>query len=1750
MTFPCLVTGEDSWLCYQPDGRADVTKVLSGVGEVPTHSCQYWVNGVPAICSNWNKDTKKCEFKFGTTDEGEETDIPPPTGYNGSECDGLGRKSWCDQYTSTTTEGSDYICIAPCMERSGLGTQASGVDSPFLVRVKPDDIIGYNEEEGVGLCDGHGLGRGADNHGKSVEDLKKEPVNCNYYRPYSMGFGSLQPQEYINDSAGGIFIEEMIAQATADRQSRLPYHFKVYNLRARAQKCAYWDQDYGTNFTLNELGQIILTGEPFTGNKVSYCVCPDSASNPYKTRNLDSTKVRPLLRRVWSEEANAVICNGAKPECPCYTGEWLYNVDEKMLPGMRIEAEQILELRFWIHNWPDQETYERYFERIPGNHKDDPTTADIYTFSSWKKISYVDPGESIMAGKKIRLCFPTSPVGRTFDKDLYMKIDPVTFPKAYFKRGTSAENQVSYPTLVRDLEEFEPIPLEITYPYYYKNPYDLNFGCDIPTADVPPCIKRSNLITGDAISIVGNTVRNKTIITVNMSATTATFAGFNNYKSSFLVSEEHKPVFYNGIRKFIEQVREEDYLGEVLYEDTSDNYGVFNAGPVKLKLGLLNRVVVIVVLNNIELEFRTIDVWSQWHGGIVTQTEFEKSYPNNEPGYVDGEDAFLSPAGIVKLEAYPLKSGNKYDCKTRVLETMPFYKREALTLYDLKYEFNYTIKKITSTGQYSTKWIRVGNSGVLWIEIDDNNLNYIMDWGVDNILVTNPANTSKKTPEEPIEYEVVLPNNNHKRTNIPRNVVVIKPKNNKLIWVDKDATVKFDYWYEKIYNDNSTGEGVELVIPAAGDDTSRFSVSRMSIKEETNEEFKATYSISNIISETAAIMTLFVDEEETLVSTVATKLLVDIPRIKCRSVDAFYKWTTQVKRYQLEPSRGFVTDTQPNSFVGVETKFRVPPCGDHELQGLSDTGPMWYPFNGCSTYEFYDVATVTNYCTLAHEGIHRNDYRACGPDKNFVYVPGNAGSSNCVLKFFYHLAITADNQPSFCGWARISPWVNPVYYEQETWRLPPFGNTSRESVERFLSQEYITYISKIGGRPKLEHAWMPMVPDKDSFEITFNSLDTEGDGSVYTHSDPIYINQMNFVLAGYLAETFEDDRYRFEEVLNNRIERRVAYPPPLKEDHRGAFYAMYNFVHDDTAWVWREFWKSIERGRNDSERLRFVNVESPDYMYDMYKKEHRFIADEGFYDLTFEPPRVDEEGGLTNYPSIRLGNGPRRYFEIIYDNYDSGEIEWRDENHGVVDGSGDQEEDTELPYDLIRDEETWIQDVNLLLDAGYTTDENAAKDLDREIYLDYDYIFEEYNIKYYNQGIIAKIPKNRLRFMPVTKKPVNSTIATTVEYNKTPCGEDDASNIWLLDTDSTLTFNFSNKVCPSNVKILGILGVASCKEPGTEKTSFYELNKPGLTITSEFGEIAYTVPELASSYIANSKVEQLYSIEIDFELDPRAMTTKITDWVNITFKNEAGFYSKIISVNFEEAKYKKTKETIYVWERKYQRSVSDSLGDFNLNGPEQAIAPKIAFESGGLYFPEWTQRDRNIEAQDKLRGYYASVYYNDHVELDWGNGLDKEIDHQMVLYEEATNLDSLGDTRSYAAFLPPEIEERLSSARVDFRSSGLVITSEKLTWPRHYLHLEYERILNPWQPEGHIFSWSPNISWYHCYELGPKFAIYEPQFVHKHLPGFTEQTATPFEAYMGTVRNGYTQGKAASNAAFNASGYSAQGGDSYIGETA
>jgi len=164
------------------------------------------------------------------------------------------------------------------------------------------------------------------------------------------------------------------------------------------------------------------------------------------TTKCDLPEAAPWQEGFTEENPAAYGCNGAKPECPFYTGpKFTEIIDEKMDTGDRITAKQIMELRFYSNDWRSfsnpREVWEETFSE-----------PDIW---AWVRKTELDAGEREPPGP--------GRFDETTGKPLIQKVtienlnsdtpifsvDQPVVPST----GTPTINEApDYPTLVKEIE--------------------------------------------------------------------------------------------------------------------------------------------------------------------------------------------------------------------------------------------------------------------------------------------------------------------------------------------------------------------------------------------------------------------------------------------------------------------------------------------------------------------------------------------------------------------------------------------------------------------------------------------------------------------------------------------------------------------------------------------------------------------------------------------------------------------------------------------------------------------------------------------------------------------------------------------------------------------------------------------------------------------------------------------------------------------------------------------------------------------------------------------------------------------------------------------------------------------------------------------------------------------------------------------------------------------------------------------------
>jgi len=1658
------------------------------------NSCQYWVNNLPNKCRYWSDgDPGKCTFKKNDPEHG---DPLIPSGWNNTRCDFLGRNIGCSQYSGSDKLEDEYTCVAPNPFISGLyKPKTVGKDLIQYTAVPKADIGGYNE----GKCDGCGGGRGSEGHSIVGSDCaktanteyRKIPVICKYYRPWHMGFGAIEPKttsRKLETDKDGFYKDQR-----DEMEYRVPFNFQVFNARAKLQKCAYWDQDYGTDFVISLQGLIYLESEEEDLDASDLCTCPDSASNPYKTLSDDiPAQYEFIMANVWSE-AGEPVCNGAKPNCPCYTGHWIYCVEENLEEGDKISAQQIMELRYWMNDWASQAEYDRVFERKPNIN--DVSTSDIYTHWKWEVIG-ATALDHLLKGKKVHMCLPS--YRNEFSKDI-LQVEELTFRNIHHrKKSTNAPEQRTFPNLVRELDFIYTNQLNIVYPYASRDPFEEFFPCE-EREDPPPCLKRMNQVEDDSIAVFGSTVRNITLYAFNedlvREKTWIPPEMLSNDMVFNLTSDSAKEAFYEKIPDFIEALEK----FSVGYSTTSDMDGVFQAGPVPLEYQKINTIHVLAVFGDGTYDFRKRKVWSQWHGGVViqqnsTNNAFEHTYAGVDSSVVNEKQFGFGPAAKASGKAVGLLGANRGypdDLNTYVAGVTSAYEDVLTDLYGQQtYRFSYCQKKISKQNEQQTRWRKLGNAGHVLVEVDDLNLSYVLGWSFESGKMRISDEEGNTTDQ--VDLELVWPDGSVvEQYNLPPNMIILKPKGNekKGFFKGQDWELEIDYFYYTFAFNDDDSENEEIMWPNFDSDGVQFVSPGYSVDAPSSGDSpELDFSVDNIRLETVGVMGMFKDDEGRLVSVFGTKMAVDVTNVYCRSVEIKYVWSKDATLYMLMPDVGWIEELNAPKSLGPVTHVSTPFCGDHDASFLSGNGPMWYPFNNCERWSFYDVWAAGGFCAQPHEDTPRDDQRMRGPEDYDARAASNPSAGQTCASENLMLYSEASGSDKFDGWVKIRLAQHPSYYNAFGWSLPPFGNVSREFTEKYRCIDSMSHISFAAEKPFTSRRWMPMVMNGDSLYVTYNTV--KPNGGIY------FVNPLNFWLHSGIGESVTEGRKAWDDLFEMRKMILASYPPPPIDD--GGQYpkvTFYKFKDESNVWAWQEWWKEVERGNN---KQFYVEFERPEYVYDMYGAEHRLIIDESeSVQVKFTPPTIDTENGeLIKFPSLAIAGGPERWFDIRYSDYesDSGQAEWRDEDSGFVDGGGGDPN----PYEQTSGSD-WLHDENILFDANYDTVVQAAKDNDKEVKTGYE-MFEGVTTKVYNRGLIANISINRLKYLPYDDTDSGATLQS-VDPPTDLTGE--ASKLtgvyrWYNKPSVEIIFSTESSICLSKIEITGTMGTTSYRG------QTISVCKPGVGVSTSKNPSGDDWDSLGSTTYTVGVTEGLESYEISrtFTVTPNKMISERQVRVKITLTAPSGDGISINSILLYGANYKDSIETIKVWERKYLTS-NGGTGTININGPNSPLMFDFNLSNSGVYFLP-TQSPGSTNANDKMRSFHGEEAKTEDEEKDVegaGAVQSAEQTEQQQLYEKALNANGASDDTNYSVTAPPGHREFFGDLGINFPSGSVTIKSERLPWTKHYLKQDFESH-DLWNPGGHYWVWEGTVHLYKCwFNTGEIFQIYRGQFVHRHPAG-------------------------------------------------
>lgn len=1552
-------------------------------------SCQYFLKGMPSTCIWW-KEGEAGGTASGTTTSGDAAvnyhcafkednesenplDPPPgePRGYNFGQCDFLGRRSWCDQYKESEDYDKDkWICTAPNPYLTGMGEKTIIDQTAYFKHRTRDRIWGYNDDgTGTGQCDCAGFGRGAEGckvvgtgfTGSTTQEMEdalgKLPIVCNYYRPYSLGFGIIEPSmaQKGDVEADGITVTEegwkRAAAWEADPGYRLPLSYKLYNERAKYQKCQWWEEESGREYEVDSTGtSIYLDGDPDIFNstgRVEFCKCTSAAATPYNTRILESTASgtedtvggQMALEGVWAT-GGGPVCNGCRPECPCYSGKWTYLTHERMYPGMAVTANQILELRFWEQEWESQKAYDDYYNQKP-NFVDPPSPA-IYTFTKWvgkdedssaNAVAGIDITKSKMVGQKLTLCQPAPLHRREFDKVYITGDDEVSYYAGNI--GTSDESgQRKFPNLIRDPSFGDYNPLTVVYPPTKNDPFNDEY-CVLGEEE-DGYIKRSSNMSGDHIKAIGHTFINKTIYVINTSKIKATelletFGGIYTIRDKNVIErapESIKNEAYNDLRKMVNKGLAEhpDYI---TFTTSDDKFGYFLSEPVKLDYNKVNKLLICVDYGDGTWEYRWRDVSSGWYGGVVKQTLYEHKYGNSENGYtnptpqfIGGPDDETPSYGKAVASLIPLGGAANASEAPEVVSTFSLD-----DIYRGKTYYDYAYEVFTHEDYEEDHWGAVGNTNKIIAAIDDLNINYIYDWTIDSAALIYKGEDEDKAAlyPSPIELEILLIDDNY----IGPNYCLLQPKEDiRVRFFNSEWTLQMKYRYIKPTNSPQGGTSIW----GAG----RTGTSILADTPHTIDASFGSVEVTDIDRGSVQLLTHFRDEDGRNISAFGTKLLLQIVNESCRNVDIFYRYSALGKKWQLNPLAGMCINIKNDTVTGEFVKHvETPNCGDHEYSVQKWEGPMWYPFNACRGYDMYDEFTICNNCQAGYVGpdnegvakdesgnkvyvgggtvLKRNDYRYCGPYKYDAYgaVRGNwISTCDCGCSFWFSDASSVT--PIFTGYGRIKSTVDLIYYAENDWTPPPFGNEGRELMEKYISHDYVTHLIPFSVGGLLQRAdWMPLMLDHSSFYASFNSYDDNPEEeymgiAALNGFEPFrYVHQMTMAMLPVIGEElqYEEDeegkstgelkRYEWSELFELIHEGNCSYPLPTYPEGTSATKAVYYTLKPEwAAWAWQENWDDIERDTGDEppetapaegdeedprtitmEKLDFVNIKKPRYIIDYYKTEHRRITEEDHHQIIYTAPVVGEKGELEKWPTLSLDGQHPRPFELFYpeDSYTrENDVEWRDEG-GQADTQGSADEDNIYEEASGSD---WVNEDNMLFDKDASSSTAGADAAGRKVVIgkeDFLIFFSDYIYKYYNRGVIAEMTRDRLYHLPKEEFEIEDQWD---EEGSTPEYEEEQAlvpgiHVWKGPADLVYTFSTASgtgeegegeeggsgeedeSIALSNIVVTGNWGYSEgMSDSYLPRPTIHTMARPSCSVSCKFSDGTTGTPKGVSATIS------------------------------------------------------------------------------------------------------------------------------------------------------------------------------------------------------------------------------------------------------------------------------------------------------------
>lgn len=1133
---------------------------------------------------------------------------------------------------------------------------------------------------------------------------------------------------------------------------QLPFRYQIYRERARLAPCCYWRK---TSETVDDLDPRVpdktLSGEPYVFEFVNITVpsgsLPDITitgldgstetvlsdpdvdvvggwahetspsfflvPNTLQTLLTSGTSSVPTLCQkadatIWNQGLDSTPpCNGAKTECPFYTGpKFQFINDENMAPGQPVKGQMIQELRSLLLNWrrynEPQIRWEESFEEpyIWARDFDDVPQAiqvargtqgleEIPVYTILSRIYWDVLNEQASVAK-----YPSEDTGSE-------------------REDTDRKNPPKFPTIIRELGFNNPPSVEIVFPRTESNPTSQVQG------DLAPFLYEAFEYDHNVLYLAGRAVPVANVYVVNR----AFFPNFPDLTRQDLDPDQ----VYDFISSALIQESSLGLLPGFRATKSNDSRFWQLTGGIDLKPGS-NFIFSLINVEGVwEFDFREITYI--FHHCDVVQTSYTANLEFPQTVDLVARISTLSTNAPITFSLINFIGDLSFSSSYHFFKldrSLTRFLKNLDTPKDSRFwkvvREEYTVQGSQFSG--GLKWYRLNDCNQYVVEITSPQLPVAIPAGLDRSW--EPLKITFSIAEEPgtsshgaqqstdLVMEVVEVGLGRSLDGkiLPTRFLIVEPAGTQDIRHPEPSsvmTVELEVY--KAVDVSAEGEDVLPELLSQYPDENSYSAGGVPVSqpladdslEQTPHQRVFSNSSLEVTGANRYDMSYFIEFVSNITGVVIGRKWVygvaERSNTWARDIDIFYSWFSNQSFDKLLPdyNKAIVTaggdqetsqDAFGERFTGFYTNQKettyFPRCGDHDVS-FGQPGPMFAPYEDCDQPR----TQITSLGLLINAKISYADpvdekYR--GPDLQYpvIYKHNVFGTLFSKCWFEYSTGTFSRSQALWSGYARvrgpISINFNPLKYlryKALSFTFPKFGNIGRDQVRVFKTMHYreFVYISE-GGVPTVGLGWLPAFPyigsstlfdtskPRVNLEQSVNVLSaaaTSGSPDPENFASAAFIESLSTStsvptqLGSVQAESFFFERKSFDDVYEVK-KIRTPDGQGVRWPDKG-FY--FNFRDPNVVWAHPEPYIEAVRDTTNlitnplevSEFITGVVIKlpksdnHPDPETDKYSRTIHLGPEEGTYTVNIDDVKYDELGNVLEYASIYVLPSAKLYFD-------------------------------------------------------------------------------------------------------------------------------------------------------------------------------------------------------------------------------------------------------------------------------------------------------------------------------------------------------------------------------------------------------------------------------------------------------------------------------------------------------------------------